>query len=45
MFKSLSKYMQYRKTIRELEQLSDRQLTDIGITRFDIPYIANKKLR
>jgi hypothetical protein len=27
----------HRRTIRELEKLSDKQLADIGIARYDIP--------
>ncbi len=37
-----------RRTIRELNCLSDRELLDLGITRYDIPeiakYDASKKL-
>ena len=31
-----------RNTTRELNRLSDRDLNDIGISRWDIPYIARK---
>jgi uncharacterized protein YjiS (DUF1127 family) len=31
---------QARKTIKELSNLSDRELRDIGINRYDIPRIA-----
>ncbi|MCV9960301.1 DUF1127 domain-containing protein [Pararhizobium sp. BT-229] len=30
----------YRKTVRELSQYSDEQLTDVGISRFEINAIA-----
>ncbi len=30
----------YRKTLGELEQLSERELRDVGITRYDIQRIA-----
>jgi uncharacterized protein YjiS (DUF1127 family) len=33
-------YMRYRKTVRELSHLSDRELNDLGIVRNDIDYIA-----
>ncbi len=32
----------YRQTRRELEYLSDRELDDIGIARYDIPMIARE---
>jgi uncharacterized protein YjiS (DUF1127 family) len=37
----ISKFAQYRRTLRELSQLEDRQLRDIGITRADFKAIAN----
>ena len=30
----------YYKTIRELSAMTDRDLNDIGINRYDIPFIA-----
>lgn len=33
-------YKVERRTIKELNRLSDRELSDIGITRYDIPAIA-----
>jgi len=38
----IQQYFRYRDTIRELSLLSDRELEDIGITRGDIPFIANR---
>lgn len=32
-----------RNTIRELNKLSDRELSDIGISRWDIPNIAKQE--
>lgn len=32
----------YVETVRELEQLDDRELTDLGISRYDIPSIAQE---
>ena len=33
-------WRRYRDAIRELSQLTDRELDDIGIRRGDIPFIA-----
>ncbi|AWM87432.1 DUF1127 domain-containing protein [Microvirga sp. 17 mud 1-3] len=35
-------YMRYRETVRELSQLSDRELDDLGISRFQIESIARE---
>jgi uncharacterized protein YjiS (DUF1127 family) len=35
-------YMRYRETVRELAQLSDRELDDLGISRFQIDSIARQ---
>jgi len=35
-------YMRYRDTVRELSQLSDRELDDLGIARFEIASIARE---
>jgi uncharacterized protein YjiS (DUF1127 family) len=35
-------YMRYRETVRELSQLSDRELDDLGISRFQINNIARQ---
>ena len=35
-------HMTYRRTVEELQQLSDRELNDIGISRFDIRAIARQ---
>jgi uncharacterized protein YjiS (DUF1127 family) len=35
-------YMRYRETVRELSQLSDRELEDLGISRFQIDSIARQ---
>jgi uncharacterized protein YjiS (DUF1127 family) len=32
--------MRYRDTVRELSQLTDRELDDLGISRFQIESIA-----
>jgi uncharacterized protein YjiS (DUF1127 family) len=33
-------WSRYRKGLRELSQLDDRELADIGVTRSEIPEIA-----
>lgn len=32
----------YNETVREMRQLSDRELNDIGISRYDIHFIAQE---
>jgi uncharacterized protein YjiS (DUF1127 family) len=36
----LRQWRRYNQSIRELNQLGDRELADIGITRGDIPRVA-----
>lgn len=33
-------YMRYRETVRELSVFSDRELDDLGISRFEIENVA-----
>jgi uncharacterized protein YjiS (DUF1127 family) len=35
-------YLRYRETVRELAQLTDRELEDLGINRFQIEAIARE---
>jgi uncharacterized protein YjiS (DUF1127 family) len=35
-------YMRYRDTVRELSMLSDRELDDLGISRFQIDSVARQ---
>ncbi|WP_375461598.1 DUF1127 domain-containing protein [uncultured Enterovirga sp.] len=35
-------YLHYRETVRELSRLTDRELDDIGIARFQIDGLARK---
>jgi uncharacterized protein YjiS (DUF1127 family) len=35
-------YKTYRRTVEELELLSDRELNDVGISRYDIRGIARQ---
>lgn len=34
----------YRETVDELSRLSDRELADIGVSRWQIPYIAKESV-
>ncbi len=43
LFQSLKDYFSYRKTVRELNTLTDRELEDIGIIRANIPAVASGK--
>jgi uncharacterized protein YjiS (DUF1127 family) len=43
--KRLRNWSRYRNTVRELSQLSDRDLSDLGIARGDIRFIAKKHAR
>jgi uncharacterized protein YjiS (DUF1127 family) len=36
----LSAWRRYREAVRELSQLTDRELDDIGVRRGDIPFVA-----
>jgi uncharacterized protein YjiS (DUF1127 family) len=44
MFKFFKKYGMYRKTYDELSRMSDKELSDIGISRCDIKRIAKQSL-
>jgi uncharacterized protein YjiS (DUF1127 family) len=39
-FNFLRSWRRYNASLRELSQLGDRELADIGITRSDIPRVA-----
>jgi uncharacterized protein YjiS (DUF1127 family) len=36
----IREYLRYRETLRELARLSDRELEDIGISRYQIDRVA-----
>lgn len=36
----LRNWKRYRETVRELSRLSDRDLADLGISRYDIDAVA-----
>ena len=37
-------WRRYREAVRELSQLSDRELNDIGIRRGDIEYVVRRSV-
>jgi uncharacterized protein YjiS (DUF1127 family) len=37
-------WRRYRDTVSELNRLSTRELTDLGIARGDIPFVARKSI-
>ena len=41
----IAKFAQYQRTMRELNALDTRQLSDLGITRTDIQRIARDHAR
>lgn len=41
-FEKVSAYLRYRANVRELSQLSDRELADIGVARFEIEMRARE---
>lgn len=41
----LTAWRRYREAVRELSQLTDRELEDIGVRRGDIPFIAAGSIR
>jgi uncharacterized protein YjiS (DUF1127 family) len=40
----LSAWHRYRDAVRELSQLSDRELSDIGIRRGDIEFVVRRSV-
>ncbi|MGN6549412.1 MAG: DUF1127 domain-containing protein [Pararhizobium sp.] len=40
--KSYSAWRKYRQTVNELSRMSDRELSDLGIARGDIGYVARR---
>ena len=40
-----STWKRYTRTLQELESLSNRELTDLGISRVDIPRLAREAAR
>jgi len=42
LIQNIRNWRRYRETINELSRLSNRELSDLGISRSDIPYVARK---
>jgi len=40
--RTIADYRAYRKTLEELDNLTDRDLNDLGLARADIPRIARE---
>lgn len=40
-----SRWQRYSRTVKELESLSNRDLADLGISRFDIARLAREATR
>ena len=38
----INEWRRYREAVRELSQMSDNELADIGISRCDIEYVAHQ---
>ena len=43
--RSFTEWRRYRATCNELNRLSSRELSDLGINRGDIPYVARRVAR
>jgi len=41
--RNLRKWLDARRTMTELDRLSNQTLSDIGITRYDIRHIAGRR--
>ena len=39
----LTQFAQYQRTVRELSALDNRQLSDLGINRYDIKAVARAR--
>ncbi|WP_097106352.1 DUF1127 domain-containing protein [Hoeflea halophila] len=44
LIKSFASWRKYRETCVELNRLSERELSDIGMSRSDIPFAARRAL-
>jgi uncharacterized protein YjiS (DUF1127 family) len=42
--RSFSAWRKYRQTVNELSRMSDRELSDLGIARGDIAYVARRSV-
>ena len=43
--KSFREWRMYRETVSELSRMSDRELSDLGISRSDIPFVSRRASR
>jgi len=43
--RSFNNWRKYRQTVTELGRMSDRELSDLGIGRGDIPYVARNAVK
>lgn len=41
----ITAWRRYRESVRELSRLSDRELSDLGISRSDIEFVARQSVR
>ena len=41
--RNFQNWRRYRNTVNELNRLSNRELTDLGLTRSDIPAVAGRR--
>jgi len=44
LIRSYRNWRRYRETVSELSRLSNRELSDLGISRSEIPYVARKAI-
>ncbi|GGA55748.1 DUF1127 domain-containing protein [Nitratireductor aestuarii] len=42
LIQNIRNWRRYRETVNELSRLSNRELSDLGLARSDIPYVARK---
>ncbi|RCS24110.1 DUF1127 domain-containing protein [Phyllobacterium salinisoli] len=42
LIRSYNNWRRFRDTVGELNRLSNRELSDLGISRADIPYVARQ---
>ena len=45
MARSFNNWRKYRQTVNELGRMSDRELSDLGIGRGDIAYVARQAVK
>ena len=44
LIRNYQNWRRYRNTVNELSRLSNHELSDLGIARGEIPYVARKSL-